>query len=177
MNNTLKIVLAVVVLGVITYLGVSYPKQVNSIVTLGAVGATFNDAKIAAVSMSPSTSAATSTFLTNNDAGGRWVSKVFANCTTVGGTSLSYLTGLGIANLNVQFATTSSATQIAPANLLGNLTVSTSTAWDMSASTTVASASQITNDNYYWAAGSNLQLTFNATNTAACVVGVDYMPS
>lgn len=175
MNTSIKTIF--VVLGitfVIACFGLNYPHQ--SIVAGSPVGSTFNDSKQVAVNISPLTSDATSTSILNTDGSARWVADFgFVGCTGIG-SSFTYPnnTGTGLANLLVQAATTS-ASGIAlggNTNLFLNMTVPTSSALYIQNSTSTVPVQA-----GYWAAGSYLTFTFNATSTGACVVEVDYVPS
>lgn len=143
---------------------------------VSAVGTTFNSAKVASVIMAPATAAATSTSILNPDSSDRIVTNSFAACNTVGG-SLPFLTGLtsgSLPNWGLKMATTSTAAQTGSVNLVSNLNISTTTPWSYTASSTVPFPGPVTN---VWPAGTYLTLTFNATNTATCVAGVNYLAS
>lgn len=137
------------------------------------VGTTFSTAKVASVIMVPATDSASSTSILNTDATDRIFVSSFAACNTVG-TSLSYLVGAGIVDWRVRMATTSAGTQTGSVNYVSNMAVSTSTPWAYSASSTApfpnASA-------YVWPTNTYLTITFNATNTASCLAGVNYLAS
>jgi len=152
-----------------------------------AVGTKFNSAKIAAVNISPATAAATSTSLLNTDDSGRWVQSGFAACTGTG-TSLTYLTGAGLTGLKVQAATTSVSSEGLQGNVnyAMDLAIATSSSYTNNATSTAQIASTTANGSFtggtnplwtYWPSNSYLTFTFNATNTAACTVGVYYIPS
>ena len=170
--NYLKYGLLVVVLAAIAYVGYSYPQ--NSASFGSVVGSTFNDAKIVAVDMTPSATAATSSSILNTDSSARWIEGGVVACTGVSTGSA------GTANLTVQAATTSITTAglNGNANLAFNLVVATSSAVVYAASSTVASGSSVGNaDNYYWAAGTYMTFNFNTTNPGACLVKLAYLPS
>lgn len=166
----LGIVAAVVLAGTI-YGAYQYPQ--NQLLAGSAVGTTFSTAKVAQVNISPATQSATSSSVLNTDASDRFLEgNYFSSCTGVG-TSQTNLTGTGLAALTISMATTSVSSLGSQGNTqLGVVTVSTSTAFSNNASTTI-------NTDYRgdWASGTYLTFTFNATNTAACTVGVHYHAS
>lgn len=167
-------VLAILV-GVAIYGAYQYPLQIAS---LGSpVGTTFSTRKMAAVNMTPSTSAASSTAVLNSDASARWVTSVDVACTGAGTSNAWPSTGGGLANLLLQMATSSTAAQSGNANLAANVTVATTSVFSQSASSTIATAVSTATDLYYWPAGVYMVYTFNATNTAACTVSANYLPS
>lgn len=170
--NLYKFIGAILVLGAITYVGVTFPQ--TSVFVGSPVGTTFNTAKIAAINMTISTASATSSSILNSDASARYITDGFVACTGIG-TSLTAVTGAGLATLQFQMATTSTS---APANLGTNyserVTLATSSATFYVASTTEGA---IAGFSRYWDAGTYLTIQPNATNTAACTVGVHYLAS
>lgn len=174
-KSVLALVLAVII-GVFIYGAYQYPKALPA--PFGSpVGTTFNSAKVVAVDMSPLTQGATSTSVQNTDASNRWIASFgFSGCTGVQN-SFTDLTGTGLAALLVQAATTSVPNQglQGNTNYALNLTVPTST----TGVPAILSATTSTPPSVYgvWAPGSYMTFTFNATNTAACVVELDYIPS
>ena len=125
--------------------------------------------------MAPATSAASSTAILNSDASDRKIESFVADCSGVG-TSLAYLTGTGLTSTgwNVNMATSSTGAQLTNASALTMfIPTTTPDAFNsIGAGTTTPSAAQ-----RVWAAGSYLVFTFNATNTASCVIGVHYLAS
>ena len=139
------------------------------------VGSTFGDAKLAAINISPSTGA-TSTSILNTDGSDRYITTFEGACSNVG-TSLTPLTGAGLASLTLTAATTSTATPAVNPNSNSAFvaTVATSSTIYIQASSTQQLSGTPVND--VWKAGSYLSFYFNATNTAACTVGVRYLGS
>lgn len=133
------------------------------------VGTTFNTAKIVSVNMTPSTPGATTTSILNTDASDRWFANYgMAVCTGVQAASTS------VATLTVQAATTTVANLglQGNANYMMNLTISTSTSISNSATSTQ------TNPVFsLWPSGTYITFAFNATDTAACTVEMDYLAS
>lgn len=164
---------ALVIAGAI-YGAYQYP-QIQQVAGSPA-GTTFNSAKIASVNITPLTGTATSSSILNTDASARWIDSFgFAGCTGAN-TSYTYpnTSGTGLANLLIQVATTSISGQglQGNTNYALNMTVPTSSAvYVQNSSTTPASNAG------YWAPGTYLTFTTNATNTAACVFEVDYLAS
>lgn len=176
MTTETKIAAAIVgvcaVLGAIAFFGVS-PFSARLIQSVGSpVGTTFNTAKIASVNISPANGTATSSSILNTDASARYILTGFTSCTGVGSSNTAY-TGVGLAALLMQVATTSSAgANLNTTNLALNLTVSTSSGFSNNASTTVPIGVLA-----YWPSNVNLTFAFNATNTGACTAGVYYIGS
>lgn len=153
-------------------------------------GATFNSAKVAAVAVAPATpgTGATSTSVYNSDASDRYITGLRVGCSSIG-TSLTAYTGAGLANLTLTIATSSTnapATNSNTAHIFPTLNIATTTGFFTVSSTTGAYATTSlsgaigytgsTSFRNLWTAGSYVSFFFNATNTAACTVGVDYLP-
>lgn len=179
MTKTLKVLL--VVLALVAVGGYYFPgSQIvhDQSVTYGSTtGTTFNTAKVAAVVFTPATGSATSTSILNTDASDRKIQSFFYDCSGVG-TSLTAYTGAGLTSggLIFSYATTSTANPNTPQTTNAiNLTVATSTPDSyniIGAATTTPTALQ-----RVWATGSYATFSSNATNTASCVVGVNYIAS
>lgn len=147
-----------------------YPKFEGAVQGVSVVGTSNSSAKIASQTMAPATAAATTTSILNMDATDRSISSSFAYCTGTGN-SQTYLSGAGLAALTVQLSTSSAAQDAkANTNYAGSFAVSTSSAWALG-STTWA----INDMSRDWPTGTYLNITFNATNTAACTAGVHYL--
>lgn len=153
-----------------------------------AVGTTFSTQRIAQIVFAPTTGSATTTSIYNGDDNDRVVDSAYAYCSGVG-TSLTAYTGTGLANWILSAATTSSSAPnaITNTNLAMNMVMSTSSAFSFTststpssylynvtgngAATTSATQSAVSR---VWAAGTYMTFGSNATNTAACIVGVRY---
>lgn len=155
-----------------------YPK---SVVSLGASpsGAAFGDAKDAVTVINlanPGANGTTTSYLnpTPND----WYIKSEVVACEGLGTSQTAYTGTGLASLTFKMATSSTANPATNGNTntLPTVTVSTSTPNFVISSSTAGTPGN-NNVSNIWAAGSYLTVTANATNTAACSVGVDYLSS
>jgi hypothetical protein len=176
MNNTLKGILVVVVLGAITYLGMTYPKFTLPVGS--AAGSTFNTAKFAGVAMNLATAGAnaTSSSVYNSDGSSRFVTGLDYGCTGVGSSKTAY-TGAGLAALllTVGTTTTSAPATIPTDVVLANaITVATSSATMVFASSTTAIGTEAS---MLWPSGTYMTFWFNATNTAVCTIGVEYVGS
>ncbi len=172
MNNILKIVLAVVVLGAVTYLGMSYPKVMLGVAS--PVGATNSDAKIASIAMLPRSTTATSTSILNSDATDRIVTDAGVTCT--GLTNMFGNSATGVATFRWVAATSSTA---APATIIPStlsamdVTVATSSVDGFTATSTYTSAFS-----RRWNANSYMVFETNATSSAAaCTPFVHYVAS
>ena len=139
-------------------------------------GTTYNTAKFAAAVISLASAGAngTSTSLYNGDANDRYVSSAKIGCEGVGTSKTAY-TGTGLAALTYTIGTSSTAapaTFTGFANIANAVTLATATVDVLVASSTTATATSTLAT--IWPAGSYMTFTFNATNTAACTVGVEY---
>lgn len=167
------IALGVVALVVLGIAGLRYPIQIQSFGAVSAVNTVANTAKLATINMVPSTASATTTSILNPDSSDREISSSVVSCTGVG-TSQTPLTGTGLAALTVQMSTSSTASINATGNTnyAANLIVSTSSSYSFQSSTTEPVSSSVSR---LWPAGTYLNISFNATNTAICTVGVHYL--
>lgn len=182
MKNTLitAVIVAIVCLGAGYFIGKSLNSSQVS-VAASPTGTTFATPKLAIAVISLATPGAngTSTSILNSSANDYYVNNVRAACEGIGTSKTAY-TGTGLAALTFAIATSSTS---APAtnsntNYVGGIafTVSTSTTtFELSSSTAAAPGTSITN--VIWASGSYMTITANATNTAACTVGVEYFSS
>lgn len=135
------------------------------------VGTTNNSAKIATVVAVPSTVAATTSSILNNGGYDRSIRGAFAYCTGVG-TSYTYLTGAPLAAWTIQMSTSTVGIDAKTnTNYPASFTLATSSPWDWESYL----GTSATDANLVWPSGTYLNMTFNATNTAACTIGVDYL--
>jgi len=146
------------------------------------VGTTFNTSKFAGVNVNLANPGAngTSTTILNSDASDRYITSIETGCEGVGTSKTAY-TGVGLSALTLSVATTSTA-NIATngnANVVGGgtITMGTSTSQFAISTSTNAGANGNPAPYFIWGAGTYLDFTFNATNTAACTVGVKYIAS
>ncbi len=170
----IAVVFALVGLG-IGYFAFSSENVLTTVST--ANDATFKTARIAEVGLSPASDTSTSTSILNTDSTDRVVTNAWYYCNVLG-TSKTYLTGTGLANLIFRISTSSNSTGygVTNANYLLDSNVATT-----SAGTSVYTSSSTTpfpdNTSRLWASGSYIRFYSNATNTAQCVIGVDYLAS
>lgn len=176
-----------VVLGTLAFFGLSPYGQtiIQQFAGSSPAGTTFNTAKIAEIAVSPSAPGAnaTSSSILNTDANDRLILSEEIGCQGVGQSKAAY-SGAGLAALTLSVATSSTASPAANANtnVVGSsaATIGTSTPNFVMASSTASNGATSPGSalvSNIWAAGSYLTLTFNATNTASCVVGVRYLAS
>lgn len=155
----------------------SKPLQVGTTVQ----GGTYNTSLQASVAINLATPGvnATSSTILNTDANDRYISAIKVGCENIGTSKTAY-SGGGLATLTLKVATSSTAAplDVPSTNLVGggSLTIATSTPNFGIASSTMAIPG-VSLVNFIWAAGSNIDFTVNATNTAVCTVGVDYFKS
>lgn len=169
-TNILLVVLVVAVAGL--YFKKSEQPQPEFVGTVGSpVGTTFSTAQVAQINVSP-TIGATSTGVLNTDSNDRYIETMYGACSNVG-TSLAPYSGIGgITNWTLTAAT---GTSQAPATITNSNTITA----NISTSTVnaFASTTSMTDLTRIWPTGSYLNFAFNATNTAACTVGVHYIKS
>lgn len=181
-------VIVAAALGALAFFGLTpYGKTViRETIGSSSAGTTFNTAKFAAISVNLATAGAnaTSSSILNGDSNDRFITAVKAGCQGVG-SSQTVAVGAGLASLTFKVATSAAATPtgLSNTNLVGQMafTIGTSTANFVMASSTAAGQNGIAAGNglvnNIWASGSYLTFFFTATNTATCVLGVDYMGS
>lgn len=157
---------------VIACFGLSYPHQ--SAVVGSPVGATFNNAKFAGIVFAPATGSATTTSILNTDGSDRKIEDFTVDCSGVG-TSLTAYTGTGLSGLSFTAATTSTASPVTVSNTNSLvMPVATATVDVFNQTGTATSTPALSR---VWASGSYMTFVSNATNTAVCTVGVDYLGS
>lgn len=195
MNKTIiGIVFIGAVLGTLAFFNLTpFKNYVQAVLGNSAAGTTFNTAKIAAVAVNLASpgSTGTSTSIINGDANDRYVTGIRAVCNGLG-TSYTGVSGAGLASLTLTIATSSTASpaSLSNANKVGSsaITISTSTVqFGISSSTlsTMATTSTtgtigltgVSVPSIIWASGSYMTFLTNATNTALCTYGVDYLGS
>lgn len=158
------------------------PNQLTAAATPTAPsGSIYGTAKVADVVMQPSTgiagtAGATTTSILNTDLTDRMITTVRAICGSVG-TSRTAYTGTGLASwqLSIATTTTSNPTSLGSVNLVSGAAITVATA---TPDVVISSSTPSISTNFFfgdrWAAGTPLTFSFNATNTAACTVGVSY---
>lgn len=176
MTTFTKSVIAVIAAVVITlaiYGAYQYPHQL--VATGSPSGSTFGTMKFAGIVWLPNTGATTTSIL-NSDASDRLITKFDGTCTGVT-SSFTAITGAGLASLTLKAATTSTNAPaiVTNGNFVLNATISTSTAVFALSSTTMLLAGDATTT--VWKTGSYLSLWTNATSSATCTVGVEYIGS
>lgn len=176
-------VVAAIFTGLVIFTFLPKGESANQLAGTSPQGSTFGDPKVAAVAVnlaSPGANATSSSIL-NTDSNDRFVTGWMLNCANVGTSKTAY-TGAGLANLTMYVGTTSAS---APATtgattafwtpVISAYNVPTSTlSFAMGSSTSVSATSTLA---ALWPAGSYMTFIFNATNTAACTVGVNYIGS
>ena len=144
-----------------------------------AAGSTFNNAFYAGVVVNLANAGAngTSTSILNNSGNTRYVTGTAVGCHGVGTSKTAY-SGTGLASFTLTVATSSTA---APATLaeyapvMHAFVVATSSSDYVMASSTTQTATSTTAAP--WHSGEYMTFAFNATNTAVCTVGVNYIGS
>lgn len=159
---------------------------VQNVIAGSAAGNTFNDSKNALVIVNlanPGTNG-TSTSILNGDSFDRYVTDVKIGCESLGTSQTAY-TGAGLASLQFKLATSSTANPVAltNTNLIGGgaFTIGTSSVQFVESSSTAAGlpsgAGGSNSMLVIWPSGTYLAFSSNATNTAACTIGVSYFGS
>lgn len=145
------------------------------------VGTTNSTPREAFIVYSPTVPGATTTSMFNPDANDRVIVSAKYECTGIG-VSQTINTGASTLPVILFMATTSTAnpTQLFNTNYVWDNILATSStsgpaALDYQASTSPGFVPVNISDRI-WAAGSYLSVASNATNTATCNIGVDYLP-
>lgn len=172
-------IFSVIGVAILAFIGIAiYQSGYESVsVTASPTGSTFSTAKVAAIVIAPADVTSTSTSILNTDSSDRYIIAEELGCQSVG-TSRTPLTGAGLLSLTLTMATSSTATPSVNANTntLPVITIGTSTPnFVISSSTAATPGTSIVSN--IWASGSYLSIFLNATNTAACTVGVRYFGS
>ncbi len=169
--------------GLIAFFGLSpFGKQIIQQTFGSPVGSTFSTSKFAAVAVNLANVGAngTSTSILNTDTSDRYPISIDLGCEGVGTSQTAY-SGTGLAALTLSVATSSTANPLpsnANTNYVGaaTLVIPTSTV-QVAISSSTAALPGNTRSGVVWGAGTYMTFTFNATNTAACSVGVKYIAS
>lgn len=188
MTTTSKSLLAFAVVGalagLIAFFNFSpfHEAVVQQLVGASDTGSTFNTAKTALIAVAPTAPGtnATSSSILNTDANDRYIISEEVGCSVLGTSKTAY-SGTGLSAFTVTFATSSTAAPATAGSLGqtiggGALTIATSSAFYAISSSTAGVGNTAGSSNV-WLAGSYLTMQFNATNTAACTVGVRYLPA
>ncbi len=153
-----------------------FPQNLNKIEQVsGTTSGSGSTQHTATFAFNPTSSSATTSSVQNFDSQDRVVTgPVTVSCSGIG-TSKTAFTGAGLANLTFQIASTSA---LAPAalgntNYVLNMNFGTSTVDNQIASSTPINSA--TGNAIRWPSGAYLTISSNATNTAACVVGIPYV--
>ncbi len=169
MKNSTKIILALAVVAIVLGTAYEFRYHPESYASISPVNTTNSSAKILSKTMDLSTAAGTTTsILIPQDYA---VVSSFAYCTGVGTSKTAY-TGTGLASLQINGATTSSAISgnLADSNtnyFTSGMVLGTSTPFSFASSTT-----DVAGVNRYLPAATYATFSANATNTAFCTVGV-----
>ena len=154
--------------------GYLYPQTRMLAGAVSPSGVTNQTSLSPSITVAPLTTA-TTTWILNTGASDRFVTDVFSYCTGIGQSNAwnQAGTGGGLAAWTLQVSTSTAQTvgALANTNLVGNILISTSTAWNGVSSSTVNTAGFVSM-NADWPVNTYLAFSFNATNTAACTVGV-----
>jgi hypothetical protein len=179
MSNTTKLVISFVVgllVGFFVY-ALLHPAVITQ-TTAGAspTGSTFTTAKFAAVTINLANTGqnGTSTSIINTDTNSRYVSSVKVGCTGVG-TSLTAGNGTGLASLQLSIGTTSTSNPVSFVS--GNPVVSGMVIATTTSNYFISSSTSGLTNGSIWGAGMPMTFSWNATNTAVCTEGVEYIGS
>lgn len=171
MSNTSKTlkVLGVIIAALAIYGAYNYPIAPQAVVTgISSPGVNNSSAKLYTSTVAPATNSGTTTSIYNSDGTDRGIIYGVTYCTGVG-TSQTYLTGTGLAAFSLVMSTSTSAVDAKTnANSAFALTIATSSPWEEQFTSSLANGAV----SGVWPSGTYLNITFNATNTAACTVGV-----
>jgi hypothetical protein len=170
-NKTIS--LSLIVVALIAIGAYFYPQAKSLVGGVSSSGSYTNVATWALVNFVPSAANGTSTSILNSGASDRAITSSYAFCTN--NTTSIGPTSPGIASLTLQAATTSVASQglQGSANYIVNVNISTTTT---SSYVSTSTEGVITGSARIWPVNTYLTFNFNATTTAACTIGVQYLP-
>lgn len=174
MSKPLQVLLGLVAVAALIG-GYYFPQSVTTFVAGGTAGATFSNAKVAAININPQGITSTSTSLLNTDANDRIVTDAFVTCSGLG--TMFGSDAAGVAAFQWYMGTSSvaapTATLAARTLLAGNFTVATSTTDGYTATSTYTGTAVF---GRRWNAGTYMVFQTNATSSAAqCQAGVHYL--
>lgn len=165
--------LGLIVVGIVAILGLRFPHAELQNATAAPAGSTFGTQKQGSISFIPSSTTATSTSILNSDSTDRFLTIEQSACQGVGTSFTS------VSALTLKAATTSTASPgvVTNTNLAESITIATSSTYFVSATSTNSSIGQsaIGLGSLVWPAGSYLTFWVNATNSAVCTVGFQYV--
>lgn len=160
----------------------SQPGLVSATAPQGATYLTGNWAGVTVNLAAPGTNATSSSIL-NNSTNDYYVTAIKVGCEGVGSSNTAYVGG-GLSALTLKVSTSSTAAPAVLANNnlvgVGAMTIGTSTPTFVEASSTASTALPNTGSSLVaniWPANTYMTFTVNATNTATCTFGVDYISS
>jgi hypothetical protein len=173
-NNTIYVSLIVIAL---VALGAYFYPQSGSLVGAVSPNGAYNyTTSWSSINLLPTTANGTSTSILNTGASDRAVMGTYVMCTSVG-TSYTFGTGVPLLSLGwtLTAATTSTANSGLGANTdyILNTSIATTTSVVYNASTTDGILGDLSR---LWPVNTYLTFNFNATNTAACALGVEWLP-
>lgn len=168
---------AVAVLAIIGAYFYPIQKMVSTFAASPA-GTTVNSAKFAGVlgvALSGTGANGTSTSILNTDAFDRYVTSFKVGCEGLG-TSFKNSGGISALQVTVATTTTSAPTTIAYNFAVAlNATIATTSVNNLVSSSTLQTATS--SNSFVWNSGSYMTFFWNATNTAICTEGVEYVQS
>lgn len=183
MKTLSTIIASVVITSVIVFVALQFANTGNQVAgATSSTGVSFNTARFAGITMSMANVGAngTSTSILNSDSTDRYVTSLKVACQGIG-SSFAINTGAGIASLNLTVATSTIANpaSLSSANaiLASGVISTTSTTLLISSSTAPVATGPTATSSYatVWNTGTYMTFQTNATNTAACTLGVDYI--
>jgi hypothetical protein len=174
----IKKTIGIIILGIVAFvaglwIGVRYLGSTQTqLAGSSPTGSTYQGATLPAITMNLSVPTGTTTSISNNSGNDQYVTSVDVGCEKVGSSNTAY-TGTGLANLQLTIGTSSApvtANFVPSIAVASNFNISTSTPNFVLASSSPSIATS--SNGLIWNAGSVLVISFNATNTAQCTVGV-----
>lgn len=176
-NPLVQAIVVAVIAGALSGLIAAKLTSKTEVIQAGsATGSTFNSAKVAMINAS--FASATSSGVYNSDASDRIITDATWSCTGVGTSQTAY-TGAGLATWTISMATSSTASGSSFLNANTNYVVTTVQATSAAEVYIASTTPGLTGSVFVrrWAAGTYLNIFTNATNTAACTIGVKYLAS
>lgn len=178
MNNSQLLKWVGIIAGVLAVIGgYFYPGGTSTIVqSFGTTSGNSSTRSTAGFAFNPTSASATTTSsLLNSDGNDRVITSVDTACSGLGTSQTAY-SGSGLAALNFQIATTSTSAPVTlgNTNYIYNSTIATSsTTFYESTSTPGLTAGNL--QVRRWPASTYVTVSSNATNTAACIINVNYL--
>ena len=166
-----KIYIAIAIVFVVAVFGLFYPKVKGSFGAVSSSGAYNSMTSWSSITLTPSSNAATTTSILNSGASDRAILGSYTMCTSEVAVGLPLTSGAWA--MTAATTSTSSLGLQGNTNYIANITIATTTGTTFVASTTEG---VIANWSRIWPVNTYLTFALNASSTASCSFGVEWMP-